>query len=100
MHLESTIVRKRDTLVVQLISFISTHVAEDNMGHRSSGGLDLIEDPFPLVDVPVSVRSDSMPFSVSLEPPRKALKFTWQDEYVHARASVPTGHAMLVPRFG
>ena len=99
MHLESTIVRKRDTLVVQLISFMSTRVAEDNMGHRSSGGLDLIEDPFPLVDVPVSVRADSMPSSVSLEPTGEALNFTWQDGYVHARVTDLTGHAMLVLRF-
>ena len=77
--LESTIVRKADALAVHLISFMSTRVAEDNMGHRSSGGLDLIEVPFPLVDVPVSVRSDSTPSSVSLEPTGEALKFTWQD---------------------
>ena len=94
------IVRKRDTLVVHLISFMSTRVAEDNMGHRSSGGLDLIEDPFPLVDVPVSVRADSTPSSVSLEPTGEALNFTWQDGYVHARVTVLTGHAMPVLRFG
>ena len=64
-YLESTIVRKADTLVVRLISFMSTRIAEDNMGDRS---LDLTEDPFPLVDVAVSVHSDSMPSSVSLEP--------------------------------
>jgi hypothetical protein len=100
VHLESTIVRKADTLVVHLISFMSTRVADDTMGHRSSGGLDLIEDPFPLVDVPVSVRSDSMPSSVSLEPAGEALEFTWQDGYVHSRVTVLTGHAMLVLRFG
>ena len=36
--LESTIVRKADTLAVHLISFMSTRVAGDNMGHRSSAG--------------------------------------------------------------
>jgi len=36
-YLESTIVRKADTLVVHLISFMSTRIAEDNMGDRSSG---------------------------------------------------------------
>ena len=70
------------------------------MGHRSSGGLDLIEDPFPLVDVPVSVRADSMPSSVSLEPTGEVLNLTWQDGYVHARVTDLTGHAMLVFRFG
>ena len=48
----------------------------------------------------MSVRSDSMTSSVSLEPTGEALKFTWQDGYVRAQVTVLTGHAMLVLRFG
>ena len=73
VHLESTIVRKRDTLVVQLISFMSTRVAEDNMGHRSSGGLDLIEDPFrSWMSRCRSVRITCPPRSRSSRPERRS----------------------------
>jgi hypothetical protein len=86
-HLEATAVRKGRTTVVHLISFLPSRQAEN---------LDIVHDPVPLVDVPVSVRLDRRPSRVSLQPMGKELDFDYNDGYAHVRVTIPDGHALLV----
>ncbi|GGG08194.1 alpha-amylase family protein [Paenibacillus abyssi] len=85
--LETTVVRKGGNLMVHLLSFYPERRADD---------LDLVEDPFPLVDMPIAVRTDQEPKRVYLAPAKRELAFTYSDGYVHARVTVLDGHAMLV----
>jgi hypothetical protein len=87
VHLEATALRKGRTTVVHLISFLPSRQAEN---------LDIVHDPFPLVDVPVSVRLEGAPRRASLQPRGQALDITYEDGYAHVRVTVLDGHAMLV----
>jgi hypothetical protein len=86
-HLETTVVRTPTSTVVHLLSFLPS---------RETATLDLVHDPFPLVDVPVAVRTDTPPARVHLEPEGVDVAWTHDDGYVRARVTVPDGHAMLV----
>ena len=87
VHLETTVVRKASATIVHLLSYLPSRQAED---------LDLVHDPFPLVDVPISVRTDAAPAQVRLEPRTQALEWNYADGYVHTRVTVLDGHAMVV----
>jgi hypothetical protein len=86
-HLEVTAVRRGDTTLVHLVSFLPS---------RQADNLDIVHDPFPLVDMPISVRLDAAPSRVTLQPTAKDLPFTYSDGYAHTRVTVLDGHAMLV----
>ena len=86
-HLEATAVRKGRTTVVHLISFLPSRQAEN---------LDIVHDPFPLVDVPVSVRLETRPRRASLQPMGQELDFTYEDGYAQVRVTALDGHALLV----
>lgn len=86
-HLEATAVRREGTTVVHLISFLPS---------RQADNLDIVHDPFPLVDVPVSVRLDTAPDRVTLQPAGLELPFEYADGYARTRVTVLDGHAMLV----
>jgi hypothetical protein len=87
VHLEVTAVQKEDTIVVHLISFLPS---------RQADNLDIVHDPFPLVDVPVSVRLETAPKRLTLQPAGQTLDFTYSDGYAHTNVTVLDGHAMLV----
>ncbi|TXK19385.1 alpha-L-fucosidase [Homoserinibacter sp. GY 40078] len=84
---EATLMRSPHSTIVHLLSFLPTRVGEQ---------LDLVEDPFPVVDLPVAVRSDSVPSRVTLEPAGEELPFTVEDGYVQVRCTILDGHALLV----
>ena len=86
-HLEATAVRRGSTTVVHLISFLPSRQAE---------GLDIVHDPFPLVDMPLAVRLDAAPGRVTLQPAGKELPFSYTDGYVHTSVTVLDGHALMV----
>jgi hypothetical protein len=86
-HLETTVVRTPAGTVVHLLSFVPS---------RETATLDLVHDPFPLVDVPVAVRADAPPARVHLEPEGVEPAWTYDQGYVRAEVSVRGGHAMLV----
>jgi hypothetical protein len=86
-HLETTVVRTATSTVVHLLSFVPA---------RETATLDLVHDPFPLVDVPVSVRADAAPARVHLEPFGAELQWTYDNGYVHTRVTSSHGHAMVV----
>ncbi|MFC5661715.1 alpha-amylase family protein [Kitasatospora misakiensis] len=87
VHLEATAQRTAAGTVVHLISFIPA---------RETPELDLVHDPFPLLDVPVSVRLATAPRSVRLQPAGLELPWEHDGEYVHVRVTTPDGHAMVV----
>ena len=87
VHLEATVARRQRTLVVHLISYLPSRQAE---------GLDLVHDPFPLVDMPIAVRTDRKPHRLTLQPEGREIQFDYQDGYVQTRVTVLDGHAMLV----
>lgn len=87
VHLETSVVRTATGTVVHLISFVPA---------RETPALDLVHDPFPLVDVPLSVRLDVPPRSVRLEPAGQELDWHHDGGYVHTRVTVLDGHAMVV----
>ncbi len=86
-HLEATVVRKGATTVVHLLSFCPVRRAEN---------LDIIEDAFPLVDMPLSVKLESAPAHVKLVPDGADLAFEYRDGYAHTRVTATGGHVMVV----
>ncbi len=85
--LATTVVRKGNRIVVHLLSFSP---------ERRAGTLDIVEDPFPLVDTPVAVKAAAKPRRVFLAPEEKDLQFEYRGGYVHTRVTVLGGHALLV----
>ncbi len=85
--LETTVVRKGTTTVVHLLSFCPERRAAD---------LDIVEDPFPIVDMPIAVKVNRQPRRVFLAPVERELPFAYKDGYVHTTVTVLDGHAMLV----
>ena len=65
LHLETTVRRGPDRTVVHLLSYLPTRV-----GSGLGGDIDLVDDPFPLVDVEVEVACEHEPTSATLEPGR------------------------------
>jgi len=86
-HLEATAVRKGKTTVVHLLSFVPSRHAE---------GMDMIHDPFPLVDMPLSVRLDRAPRRATLQPAGKGLPVEYADGYASVRVTCLDGHTMVV----
>jgi hypothetical protein len=86
-HLETAIVSTNGTMVVHLLSFLPSRQAED---------LDLVHDPFPLLDVPVSLRTGKPPRSAVLQPSGQELELHYEDGYASTQVTVSDGHAMVV----
>lgn len=86
-HLETAVVHTDHSSVVHLLSFLPARLGRD---------LDLVYDPFPLVDVDVSLRLSSRPRSAALQPDGQQLELSYEDGYASVRATVPDGHAMVV----
>ncbi len=85
--LETTVVRKGDKTVVHLLSFCP---------ERRADNLDIVEDPLPIVDMPIAVKVDKKPKRVFLTPPEQDLIFEYKEGYVHTKVTVLDGHGMLV----
>lgn len=97
VHVETSVVATPDRLVVHLLSFLSTHVASElAVGHQGEKGLDLIEDPFPLLDAELSIRTSRPPLSARLEPEGRPLEVNWDGRYAHVTVTTATGHSMVV----
>lgn len=85
--LETTVIQKGETTVVHLMSFCPERRAEN---------LDIIEDTFPIVEMPITVKIDKKPQRVFLAPQEKELDFDYYHGYVHTKVTVLDGHAMLI----
>jgi hypothetical protein len=87
VHLETSVVHTATYTVVNLVSFVPS---------RETPALDLVHDPFPLVDVPVALRLDGAPNSVRLQPAGQELSWDHAGGYLHVRVTALEGHAMVV----
>lgn len=102
VHLETSLATSPTASVLHLISFIATRVSNGTENDLDEGGelvspIDLVEDPFPLIDVPIQIRVGHRPVSrVTLEPAGTELAYTVQEGYLHTSATVLGGHAMVV----
>jgi hypothetical protein len=85
--LETTVMRKGKTTIVHLLSFCPERRAE---------GLDIVEEPFPLVKVPISVRLENAPKVGRLEPQGVELGFTYENGRATTDVTLCDGHGMLV----
>jgi hypothetical protein len=86
-HLETSVVRTEGGTAVHLISFLPSRQAEN---------LDLVHDPFPLLEVPVAARLDQAPASATLQPAGQELEFTYDNGYAQTTVTVADGHALVV----
>ncbi len=93
LHLETTVRRGPDRTVVHLLSYLPTRV-----GSGLGGDIDLVDDPFPLVDVEVEIACKSEPTSATLEPGGTVLPLRWADGVASTTVTVLDGHAMIVLR--
>lgn len=93
LHLEAVAHRGPDRTVVSLLSYLPTRVGAGLGGE----GLDLVDDPFPLVDVEVGVVCPTTPTSATSQPTGEVLDLTVdEDGTARVRLTVLGGHALLV----
>lgn len=86
-HLEATVVERTDSVVVHLLSYAPVRRTRD---------LDLIEEPFPLIDTSISVRLPSPPRRALLAPSGAELPFTWSEGRAEVTVTCLDGHTMVV----
>ena len=92
--LETTVMRKGAATIVHLLSFVRERRTEGSGG----AGLDVVEDALPLLDVPISIRTDRPPDRVELAPHGARLDHEYRDGYAAVRVTLRDGHGMLVCR--
>ncbi len=98
-HLETSVVDVNETRVVHLVSYLATRVADGTpLVYLPPSGLDVVEDPFPLVERTISVKWDRRPEQVTLEPAGQVLEYEWDGTYAHVRVTMLDGHGLLVLR--
>ena len=85
--LETTVATSSTATVVHLLSF--------NVERRAEG-LDVVEEPLPVIDAEVRVRLAGRPASAHLQPHGIALDVDWTGSYASVRVSLLDGHGMLV----
>jgi hypothetical protein len=96
-HLETTVVDTERARVVHLLSFLASRQAEGTSPLTGSvEGIDVVHDPFPLVDLPVSVRTDKPFRRATLQPHDRALAITDTDGYATVLVNIDDGHGMVV----
>ncbi|HET7560738.1 MAG TPA: hypothetical protein VFK80_12340, partial [Limnochordia bacterium] len=76
-----------DRLVLHLLSFLPA---------RKHPSLEVVEDAFPLVDVPVAIRSERRPQRVYTAPNGSDLNWRYADGYVQTQLSSTAGHVLVV----
>ena len=86
--LETTVMKKGAATIVHLLSFV----------RERRGELDIVEDAMPLVDQPISIRTDRPPKRVELAPHGERLDHEYRDGYATVRVTLRDGHGMLVCR--
>ena len=87
VHLETSVVETGDATAVHLLSFVPARLGRD---------LDLVYDPFPLVDIDIALRVDSAPKRVTLQPAGQEHAFSYDGTYASARVTVLEGYGILV----
>lgn len=100
VHLETSVMTTPTSSVLHLISFVATRSAEISGAAKvRHPGLDLVEDPFPLVDVDVALRVDRDIAAVHLQPDGLPLDHTVEDGYLRVTPTILDGHGMVVVEY-
>ena len=86
--LEATVLRKGAATIVHILSFV----------RERRGELEIIEDAMPLVDQPISIRTDRPPRCVEIAPHGELLDHEYFGGYATVRVTLHDGHGMLVCR--
>jgi hypothetical protein len=86
-HLEAVVLERENQIVVHLLSFLSS---------RRAPGLDLIEDAFPLVNMPLAVRLPDKPTRVYLAPQQQNIQWDYRNDYIRIELTMTDGHAIIV----
>ena len=96
VHLETSLVETPSSTVLHLLSFVASRAAELPGVRQGHPGLDIVQDPFPVVDAELEIRVDRPVTAVHLQPEGTSLPFTVENGYVRTRATVLDGHQMVV----
>jgi hypothetical protein len=100
VHLETSVMQGPSSTVLHLLSFVSTRAGETGgVARLHHSGLDLVEDPFPLVDVDVALRVDRDIAAVHLQPDGLPLDHTVEDGYLRVHPTILNGHGMVVVEY-
>jgi hypothetical protein len=86
-HVELTLTRLGAKTVAHVLSFAP---------QRRTPGLDLVEEPTPLIDAPIRVRFDAKPARVTLQPGGVPMTYDYADGYATVQLTTARGHEMLV----
>ncbi len=86
-HMEVVVVDTESTRVAHLLSYIPERRAE---------GLDVVEDPVPLLGVEIGIAMPTKPATVRLEPHGIDLAWDYADGYTKVTVDLADGHGMLV----
>jgi hypothetical protein len=86
-HLETTVVEKDGKTVVHLISYYPL---------RKTETMDIIDNPFPLVNLRLSIRLSKSPAHVILAPSGKEIPFEYKDGRAEVNVDCLDGHVMVV----
>ena len=95
--LETTVVRAGTRTVVHLLCFARERRAE-SFDHRLGRptGLDIVEDPIPLLDQALAVKLAQAPRAAHLQPHGIPLPVAYRDGYAQVQVTLPDGHGMVV----
>lgn len=102
-HVEATLATGPTRLVLHVVSYLSTRVTEGldydpaGAGELLPTPIDLVQDPFPLIDVPIAIRVDDRRVTgVHTQPDGNALAWEVADGYLTTTLTCLDGHTMIV----
>ncbi len=78
--LQTTVVKRGKRTLVHVLSYLP---------ERRADGLDLVEEPFPLVDMPLSIKLDAAPKRVFLAPEEREVPFKWDGRIRYGKTDLP-----------
>jgi Hypothetical glycosyl hydrolase 6/Beta-galactosidase trimerisation domain len=96
-HLEVTVMDTDAGRVVHLVSFLAARLGEVfSPVTRQTEGIDIVNDPYPLVGLEVSIACTARPRRISLQPHATEVPFQYENGVVTVVVDVPEGHGLLV----
>jgi Hypothetical glycosyl hydrolase 6 len=96
-HLEVTVADGPGVRAVHLVSFLAARLGEVfSPVTRKTEGIDVVNDPFPLVGLSVDVAAPFAPAAVTLHPAGTPVPFSYHEGVVRLTIDVPQGHAVLI----
>lgn len=88
-HVETSYLTDGDRVAVHLVSYIPSR-------HGYEEEIDVVHDPVPVVDAPVSVRFHGEVSQVRLEPGGHPIPYHYDGSYVHVSVTFHEGHSVVV----